>query len=190
MAELMSSITAEFHRYKALGQAAIAQLDETDFARAGGGECNSIAAIVWHISGNLRSRFVDFRTSDGEKPWRNRDEEFEARVVSREELMTKWEAGWAELFAALGALTDADLQENVVIRRQPHAIHEALHRALAHVSYHVGQIVSIAKTSKGDAWRNLSIPKGGSAAYNQSPHRETGDSHAAMLRTRISGDQS
>ena len=190
MADLMSSITAEFHRYKSLGEAALAQLDEADFARAGAGECNSIAAIVWHISGNLRSRFVDFRTTDGEKPWRNRDEEFEARVVSREELMARWDGGWAELFSALGALTDSDLHERVVIRGQPHAIHEALHRALAHTSYHVGQIVVIAKMITGDGWKNLSIPKGGSAAYNQSPHRETPASHAAMLQGRVAGDRS
>ena len=189
MPSLTSSITAEFRRYKALGEAAIAQVDETDFARVGAGECNSIATIVWHISGNLRSRFTDFRTTDGEKPWRNRDEEFESRVVSRGDLMAKWEAGWTELFATLSSLRDADLHENVVIRQQPCAIHEALHRALAHVSYHVGQIVSIAKTIRGDGWRNLSIPKGGSAAYNQNPHRETPDNHAAVIRTRIGGEQ-
>jgi hypothetical protein len=190
MADLVSSITAEFHRYKALGEAALAQVDEAGFARAGAGECNSIAAIVWHISGNLRSRFVDFRTTDGEKPWRNRDEEFEARVVSREELTARWEGGWAELFSALRTLTDADLHETVVIRGQPHAIHEALHRALAHTSYHVGQIVVMAKTITGDGWKNLSIPRGGSAAYNQRPHRETPESHAALLQTRVAGDRS
>lgn len=188
MANLVSSITAEFQRYKALGEAAISQLDDADFTRAGAGECNSVATIVWHISGNLRSRFVDFRTSDGEKPWRNRDEEFEPRHVRRQELMAKWETGWAELFAALGALTDADLHEQVFIRRQPHAIHEALHRALAHTSYHVGQIVSIAKAIKGETWRNLSIPRGGSAAYNQAPHRETPANHAALLKARLDGN--
>jgi uncharacterized damage-inducible protein DinB len=182
MPGLTSSIAAEYRRYKALGQAAIAQLDEADLTRREGAEDNSIATIVWHIAGNLRSRFSDFRTSDGEKPWRERDEEFEERIVGRDELLAKWESGWDTLFAALDALTDEDLVHTVTIRGRSYAIHEALHRSLAHTSYHVGQIVHLAKSFRGASWRNLSIPKGGSRAYNENPHRETADAHAEVLR--------
>jgi len=172
MPDVISSIAAEYRRYKALGQASIAQLSDSELTRPAAGEGNSIAVIVWHIAGNLRSRFTDFRTTDGEKPWRNRDEEFEERVVTREELQAKWESGWETLFAALGMLTDEDLHQEVTIRKQPHSIHEALHRSLAHTSYHVGQMVHIAKSIRGAEWRNLSIPRGQSAAYNQNPDRE------------------
>jgi uncharacterized damage-inducible protein DinB len=185
----MSSITAEYHRYKALGQAAVAQLSDAELARPDADDANSIAVIVWHISGNLRSRFTEFRTTDGEKPWRNRDEEFETRVVTREELLARWESGWEALFAALSPLTDDDLHQTVTVRGQVHAIHEALHRSLAHTSYHVGQIVHIAKSIRGAEWRSLSIPKGGSAAYNQNPHRESAEGHAAALRERAQAER-
>jgi len=178
-----SSIAAEFRRYKSLGEAAIAQVNEADLAKAAG-EDNSIAVIVWHIGGNLRSRFTDFLTTDGEKPWRDRDEEFEARSVTRQELLAKWESGWQALFGALTSLTDADLDRNVTIRGRPLAVSDALLRSLAHTSYHVGQIVYIAKSLNGTAWQTLSIPKGASATYNQNPGRETPEHHAAMLESR------
>ncbi len=180
---MVSSIAAEYRRYKSLGEAAITQVNEADLAKAVG-EDNSIAVIVWHIGGNLRSRFTDFLTSDGEKPWRNRDEEFESRVVTRQELLAKWESGWQALFDALASLTDADLDRNVTIRGRPLAVSDALLRSLAHTSYHVGQIVYIAKALNGTAWQTLSIPKGASAAYNQNPGRETPERHAAMLESR------
>jgi uncharacterized damage-inducible protein DinB len=169
---LIASIKAEYRRYKGLGEDAIAQLTDDDLARAYTNGSNSIAVIVWHISGNLRSRFTDFRTTDGEKSWRNRDEEFENRIVTRAELLEKWNAGWDTLFAALDALSDADLDQQVTIRQQPLAIGDALHRSLAHTSYHVGQIVYIAKWICGPEWSSLTIPKGGSAAYNQHPTRD------------------
>jgi hypothetical protein len=103
-------------------------------------------------------------------------------VVTREELLAKWESGWGVLLETLGTLTDEDLHQSVTIRGQSHSIHEALHRSLAHTSYHVGQIVYVAKSIRGEAWSSLSIPKGQSAAYNQNPHRETPEGHAAMLR--------
>jgi hypothetical protein len=180
---VIASTTAEFRRYKSLGEAAIAQVNEADLARATG-EDNSIAVIVWHIGGNLRSRFTDFLTTDGEKPWRNRDEEFEARMVTREELLAKWESGWQALFGALATLTDTDLDREVTIRGRPLVVSDALLRSLAHTSYHVGQIVYVAKSLNGAAWQTLSIPKGASAAYNQNPGRETPDHHAAMLESR------
>jgi uncharacterized damage-inducible protein DinB len=182
--DLISSITAEYRRYKALAQAAVAQLSDVELAQPGVGETNSITVIMWHISGNLRSRFLEFRTTDGEKPWRNRDEEFEERQVTREELLERWESGWETLFAELGALTHADLSQSVTVRSQRYSIHEALHRSLAHTSYHVGQIVHIAKSIRGARWQSLSIPKGQSSAYNQNPRRESGESHAAALRDR------
>jgi hypothetical protein len=161
----MESITAEYRRYKQLGEGAFAQVSDEELARAASGDDNSIAMIAWHIAGNLRSRFVDFQTTDGEKPWRNRDEEFAERTVSRQELLDKWEDGWRALFAALEPLSDANLNDVVTIRQQPLAIHQALHRSLAHTSYHVGQIVYLAKMFRGAAWRSLSIPKGASAAF-------------------------
>jgi uncharacterized damage-inducible protein DinB len=126
---------------------------------------SSLAVVCWHLSGNLRSRFTDFLTSDGEKPWRNREEEFDDRVVSREEFLAKWEEGWAVLFATLDGLTDEHLSETVTIRGQALRVHEALHRSMAHAAYHVGQVVYLAKAFRGDDWTSLSIPRGQSATY-------------------------
>jgi len=159
MRALIASLEAEYHRYKTLGENAVIQLPEAQLADAAGSS-NSIATIVWHLAGNLTSRFTDFLTSDGEKPWRDRDSEFLARQVKRKELQAKWEDGWRVLFAALSALTDADLAKTVTIRGQPHTVAEALHRSLAHTSYHVGQIVFVAKALRGADWRYLTIPPG------------------------------
>jgi hypothetical protein len=180
-AEIVSSIAAEYRRYKALAEAAFAQLDDDELSRSGPAGSNSIAVLVWHISGNLASRFTEFRTSDGEKPWRVRDEEFDDRVVPREELLGRWESGWRALFEAIDALIDADLSDTITIRRQPLRIDQALLRSLAHTSYHVGQIVYVAKALKGEAWRTLSIPRGGSSAYNRNPLFETASAHASIL---------
>ena len=163
--DLIESITAEYRRYKQLGEGAFAQLTDPELSQAVSQNDNSVAMIVWHVAGNLKSRFTDFRTSDGEKPWRNRDEEFAERSVSRQQLLDKWEDGWRALFTALDALTDDNLYDVITIRQQPLAIHQALHRSVAHTSYHVGQIVYLAKTFRGAAWRSLSIPKGASGAF-------------------------
>jgi uncharacterized damage-inducible protein DinB len=181
---IVESIRAEYLRYKALAESAIAQLDDAQLSTDGAGGGNSIAVICWHISGNLKSRFTDFLTSDGEKPWRQRDEEFQARRATRAELLEKWEAGWAPLLSALSTLTDDQLQGTVTIRRQPLVVHEALHRSLGHTAYHVGQIVSLAKSLRGGAWKYLSIPPGGSAAYNRDPTHEHAAGHTASLRDR------
>lgn len=165
--ELLDSITAEYHRYKKLGEGAFAQLTDEELSRAAPDD-NSVATIVWHIAGNLKSRFTDFQTTDGEKPWRKRDEEFAERTVSREALLEKWEDGWRSLFTALDALSDDNLNDVITIRQQPLAIHQALHRSMAHTSYHVGQIVYVAKAFRGSAWRSLSIPKGASASFMKS----------------------
>ena len=163
--DLIESITAEYRRYKQLGEGAFAQLTDPELSQAVSQNDNSVAMIVWHVAGNLKSRFTDFGTSDGEKPWRNRDEEFAERSVSRQQLLDKWEDGWRALFTALDALTDENLYDVITIRQQPLAIHQALHRSVAHTSYHVGQIVYLAKTFRGAAWRSLSIPKGASGAF-------------------------
>jgi hypothetical protein len=166
--ELIDSITAEYRRYKQLGEGAIAQLTDTELSRAAQDD-NSVATIVWQIAGNLKSRFVDFQTSDGEKPWRNRDEEFEQRTVTRQELLDKWEEGWRALFAAVDALNDDSLNAVITIRQQPLNVHQALHRSLAHTSYHVGQIVYIAKAARAGGWSYLSIPPGGSGLTGVRP---------------------
>jgi len=162
MRDLIASIEAEYRRYKTLGEGAINQLADSQLAQVPG-TGNSIVTIVWHLAGNLKSRFTDFLTADGEKPWRDRDSEFLAREVSRKELQAKWEHGWRVLFAALTDLSDVDLGRTVTIRGEPHTVAQALHRSLAHASYHVGQIVYEAKALRGADWRYLSIPPGQSA---------------------------
>lgn len=164
---IVNSIRAEFDRYKSLAERSFAQLNDEELSQPCPGGGNSVAIICWHVSGNLRSRFTDFLSTDGEKPWRNRDEEFEGRTVTRTELLAKWEGGWRALYDALGGLTDADLSRTVTIRTQPHAVHEALHRALAHISYHVGQIVYLAKAFRGANWQTLTIPPGASETFNE-----------------------
>src|SRR5262245_31376594 len=143
MRAVVASVEGEFRRYKAIAEGAFAQLRDGELStprvsatvEPSSENDNSVAVIVWHISGNLVSRFTEFLTSDGEKPWRHRDEEFVARDVSRAELLEKWERGWSVLFATLGALTDEHVSHTVHIRRQPLSVVEALHRSLAHVSY-------------------------------------------------------
>jgi uncharacterized damage-inducible protein DinB len=168
----IASIRSEYVRYKKLAEGAIDQLSDEELADADADGANSIATICWHISGNLQSRFTAFLTEDGEKPWRAREEEFDVRRVTRDELLTKWNQGWAVLLDTLATLSEVDLQRTVTIRQQPLLVHEALHRSLAHTSYHVGQIVYVAKALRGDAWKSLSIPRGQSDAFNNALTRE------------------
>jgi hypothetical protein len=182
VSSVIHSITAEFHRYKALGDSALAQLQESEFAISGPNGGNSAAVLVWHIGGNLRSRFQDFLTSDGEKAWRKRDEEFARRTATRSELFEKWNGGWDELFGALEGLTDDHLRHTVTIRGQSFEVHDALHRSLGHICYHVGQLVYLAKSIRGDAWNCLSIPIGTSEAYNRNPTLQDPAAHAAAMR--------
>jgi hypothetical protein len=179
---LIAAIESEFGRYKALAEGAMRQVGDEELHRAGGDAANSIAVIVQHIAGNLTSRFTDFLTADGEKPWRDRDAEFVDRQATRGELMAAWEEGWRVLFAALADLADNNASRQIIVRGQPWRVDEALLRALAHASYHVGQIVHIAKTFRGDGWQTLSIPKGGSAAYNAGPIHDRPAAHATKLR--------
>ena len=181
MSPHLEAIADEFMRYKALGEAAIAQLGDEELAATASDGGNSIVAIVWHLAGNLESRFTDFRTSDGEKPWRNRDDEFVLRTVTKSELLEKWERGWRALLGALGELSDADLLATVTIRRQQLRIDQALQRSLAHAAYHIGQIVFLAKQIRSGGWRCLSIPLGGSAAHNARGADESAKAHARVL---------
>ncbi len=172
MRRVLDSIEAEYRRHKLLAEGAIGQLSETELCHRSSVTGNSVATIVWHIAGNLESRFSDFLTTDGEKPWRHRDTEFDRREVSRETLQEKWETGWTVLFESLGALDDGNLDQVVTIRGVEHTVLAALHRSLAHASYHVGQLVFLAKEIRGKHWRYLSIPPGGTEAYNKNPIRE------------------
>ena len=156
---LLKSIESEYQRYKSLGERALAQMSDDQLAYAANDESNSATMMVWHISGNLESRFTDFLTADGEKPWRKRDEEFDARRVTRDQLQQKWERGWRVLSASLANLHDADLSRTVTIRGEQMPVHQALHRSLAHTSYHVGQIVYVAKSLQGGSWSTLSMPR-------------------------------
>lgn len=145
--------------YKRLAERAMAQAADEALTSALDAEGNSIAIIVKHMSGNMRSRWTNFLTTDGEKPDRNRDSEFEAPAATRAELMAQWEAGWKYVFDALGALTDADLGRTVLIRKEPHSVMQAINRQVAHYSYHAGQIVFLAKHFAADRWMSLSMPR-------------------------------
>ncbi len=159
MRELIGSLEREYRRYKAYAEATFDQLSDEQLAHVPAAEGNSVAVLVWHVSGNLKSRFTEFLTTDGEKPWRQRESEFDERRVSQTELRAKWDEGWGVLFAALGSLADADLAKTVAIRGESMPVHEALHRSLAHTSSHVGQIVLLGKTLRGAGWRTLTIPR-------------------------------
>lgn len=189
MSAVLDSIRAEYQRYQVLAERALDQVPDALLSAPGFEGGNSLTVIAWHVAGNLRSRFTAFLTDDGEKPWRDREDEFAVRVVSREELRAQWLAGWTALYDAIGPLTDADLRRVVTIRGQALTVHDALHRSLAHASYHVGQMVYLAHAHRGRAWDYLSIPPGGSAAYNASPTHETPGAHVATLRMgRSTGD--
>jgi uncharacterized damage-inducible protein DinB len=185
MRNIIDSIRGEYLRYKALAEAAIDQLKESDLSTDGPGGGNSIAVICWHVGGNLKSRFTDFLTSDGEKPWREREEEFRKRTVTRQELREKWESGWRVLLDTLDKLSDDDLNRTVTIREKPLRVDEALHRSLAHLTYHVGQIVYLAKSLRGGDWKYLSIPPGQSDAYNRGPIRDAAGEHQAVLQQQV-----
>ena len=162
----------EYARYRSIGEKAIQQVSDEALNSAHGADNNSIAIIVRHISGNLLSRFTDFLTSDGEKSWRDRDAEFEATKYSRLDVEQMWADGWGVLESELSKLSDEQLQQHVYIRGQAWTIHDALCRSLAHVSYHVGQIVLLARILNDGNWKWISIPKGQSREYNMNPSKE------------------
>lgn len=156
-----------FVYYKRLAERAMAQVSDEHLFTPIDSEANSIAIIVKHMAGNMRSRWTDFLTCDGEKPDRNRDSEFEDPPATRAAVLAAWEAGWSCLFSALHCLTDDDLTRTVTIRGEPHSVMQAINRQLAHYPHHIGQIVLLAKHFAGENWQSLSIPRRGSADYNQ-----------------------
>jgi uncharacterized Ntn-hydrolase superfamily protein len=163
----LEDMAAQFRMLKQLAERALAQVSDEHLAATLDPESNSIAVLVQHMAGNLRSRWTDFLTTDGEKPDRDRDREFETGdgKLERAELLARWEEGWSRLFAALSALTAADLGRTVYIRGEAHSVPQAIHRQLTHHAYHVGQLVLLAKHFAGPAWQSLSVPKGKSREY-------------------------
>jgi len=155
-----------FRYYKKLGDRAMAQCSDEGLFSILDTESNSIAIIVKHMAGNMRSRWRDFLTTDGEKPDRNRDTEFEEPPATRADLMELWERGWKHLFDALEPLTDADIARTVTIRTEPHSVMQAINRQVAHYSYHLGQIVYLARHFAGNKWQTLTIPKRKSGEFN------------------------
>ncbi|HYK50404.1 MAG TPA: DUF1572 domain-containing protein [Terriglobales bacterium] len=156
-----------FRYYKKLSERAMEQVADEQLSAVLDGEMNSIALIVKHMTGNMRSRWTDFFNSDGEKPDRKRDTEFESPPATRAALMKLWEEGWNCLFSALEPLSDADLDRTVEIRGEPHSVMQAINRQIAHYSYHCGQIVFLAKHLQSEQWKSLSVPRGKSEVFNQ-----------------------
>ena len=164
---VLNEIKERFREQKRWAEKAAVQVNDEDLRKALHPESNSIAVIMKHMSGNLVSRFTDFLTTDGEKPDRHRDNEFIDDFGSRNELLDYWERGWRCLFETLEGLTPDDLEKMVTIRGEPHSVIKALHRSVAHLAYHVGQIVLIARIHAGKSWKVITIPRGGSKEYNR-----------------------
>ncbi len=164
--DYLEEIKRQFRGHKRMGEAAMAQLEDMDFFVTLDPESNSVAALVKHIAGNARSRFTDFLTSDGEKPDRFRDQEFEVSAkTTREEVLRWWEQAWSHIFSTLDSLQPEDVQRIVTISQEPHTVMQALNRALAHYAQHIGQIVFLAKHLRSSQWQTLSIPRGKSEEY-------------------------
>lgn len=156
----LNSAIKEFRKLKDLGERAMKQIRDEDYFWQSDDESNSIAIIIRHISGNMHSRWTDFLTTDGEKEWRKRDEEFERIFYTdKDDILMRWESGWKRLFETLESLNDGDLGKTVTIRNEPHTVIEAINRQLTHIGYHIGQIAYIARHRAGDQWATLSIPR-------------------------------
>lgn len=167
MENYLNSVKKQFQYYKSLADKAMLQVEADEkFNWQPDFNSNSIAIIVKHLAGNMRSRWTDFLNSDGEKSWRNREAEFEGTYQSRAAMLQDWESGWKCLFDALDTLQEADLERIIYIRNEGHTVLEAINRQLAHYPYHVGQMVYLSRMLAGDQWHSLSIPKGGSEAFN------------------------
>jgi len=166
-AEFLGDSLRQFRKYKALADGALAQVNEGDLFRAIDPESNSIAVVMKHVAGNMRSRWTDFLTTDGEKPDRNRDTEFELGPDdTRARILELWENGWRLLFEALAPLASADVSRTVTVRGEAHTVLQAVDRQLTHYAYHVGQIVFLARHFAGSRWASLSIPKGKSREFD------------------------
>ena len=162
----LESVKKQFLYYKTLGEKAFEQLEPEQLFVSVNENTNSIAVIVKHLSGNMLSRWTDFLTTDGEKDWRNRDDEFEATIQTKEELLAFWNKGWDCFLHTLDSLETNHLSQIIYIRNEGHTVTEAINRQLAHYPYHIGQIVFFAKLLKSGEWDSLSIPKNKSTAYN------------------------
>jgi hypothetical protein len=158
--------------HKRMGERAMSQLRDEDFFVTIDPESNSVAILVKHLAGNMRSRFTDFLTSDGEKPDRHRDQEFERKATTRGEVMRWWEEGWARVFAALDPLQPEDAMRTVTIRGEPHTVLQAVNRQIAHYAQHIGQIVFLAKHLRSSEWQTLSIPRGRSEEFKTNSPRQ------------------
>ena len=168
MKEYLKTVIRRFKYYKDLGDKTFEQLNDWDFQYQPNEASNSIAIIIRHMAGNMLSRWTNFLEEDGEKEWRKRDEEFEVKEMSKQQLIELWEKGWNCVFETLENLRKKDLKKMVTIRQEELSVIDAINRQLAHYPYHIGQIVHIGKTIRGKKWKNLSIPKGESGSYNQS----------------------
>ena len=166
-APVLAVVIDEFQKIKKLADKSIAQLSDQQLHATIDPEANSVAVLMRHMAGNMRSRWVNFLTSDGEKPDRMRDREFEDPGQTRDQLLAEWEHGWKCLFDALSPLSDADLQRTVVIRGEPHSVYKAISRQVAHYAGHAYQILLLAKHMRGPDWQTLSIPRGQSAEFNR-----------------------
>ena len=166
--EFLLTVIRRLKYYKDLGEKTFEQLEEKDLHFQASSESNSIAVIVQHMAGNMLSRWTNFLTEDGEKEWRRRDDEFEIHQYSKQQVIDLWQKGWDCFLQALASLKDDDLLKTVYIRQEPLTVIDAINRQLAHYPYHIGQIVFIGKMIRDEGWKNLSIPKGRSQAYNKS----------------------
>jgi len=164
--EYLATVIKRLKYYKDLGEKSFEQLEESDFHYKPNSESNSIAIIIQHLTGNMLSRFTNFLTEDGEKEWRQRDDEFEIHQYSKTRILEIWQQGWDCCLSTLSFLQDDDLLKTIYIRKEPLSVVDAINRQLAHYPYHIGQIVFIARMIKNENWKNLSIPKGQSLQYN------------------------
>ncbi|MCA0131649.1 DinB family protein [Winogradskyella alexanderae] len=167
MTSYLNSVLKQFEYYKSLGDNTIERLSFDELNKEFAQDGNSISIIVKHMAGNMLSRWTNFMTEDGEKKWRERDEEFIGTYLSKEELIDAWNKGWGCLFNTLKSLTNKDLERIIYIRNQGHTVTEAINRQMMHYAYHVGQIVFIGKLILGKEWKSLSVPKGQSKVYNK-----------------------
>ncbi len=184
--EYLDGIKKQFNYYKSLGEKTMNQLSEEHLFWQYHQDSNSIAIITKHLWGNMKSRWTDFLTTDGEKEWRERDAEFDNDIKTKDELMSKWNDGWQCLFEALESINTTNFDQPVYIRNIEHTITEAINRQLAHYSYHIGQIVFIGKMIKSEQWQSLSIPKGKSSVYNK--ERFSAPKHKAHYTDKLMDD--
>ena len=168
----MTPFVGEYKRYKILLEASLSKMSDEDFFKVLAPSMNSVAVIVKHISGNFRSRFTNFLTEDGEKPWRDRETEFNVDGLSRDDLMKMWTTAWETLEENVFELEHSDLQRNITIRNTPFTVEEALIRSLAHFSHHVGEVLFSARIFTADRWEYLSVAPGMSDEYNKNPTSE------------------